>query len=304
MKDPTIAIPPTVAPASRQESQRPFRARRPGHGGSSVFASRIIRICFIALMVGAIYWIRNYRIQQLGNEAFVTGYVLTCVCIALGLLGVRKKLIHLSLGPVAHWQKAHHWLGSLCLIIYLMHAGVMTSGWLESALAIVFWVILVSGIVSWRVNRTSPKLLQAAGKVMLRSDIPAARRDVQEDAYRLALRCAGNSNSSAIADLYREKLALFFQSPRSIWYRISPSGKLRRELLAELERLDRYLDEKGRGLKQEMHRLISRRDDLDFQMAIHQRVRFWATFHSCFLGAFVVLAAVHILLAHLYSSHW
>ena len=259
-------------------------------------------------MVGVIA-IRNYQITHLQNEAFSTGYILAAICFCLALLGVRKRMVGLaivpiSLGSVRAWQQVHHWLGCLCLFCYLLHAGVWTRGWLDTVLAILFWTVLLSGFISWYINRTSPRLLQAAGKAVLLADVERMKGELKENAYRLALKCAGSGSSSVIADLYRKKLADYFQWEPGLWYRIRPGGKRRRMLVHEIDLLDRFLDERGRELKHEMISLVKRRDDLDFQKAIQNRIQLWAAFHRCWLGAFVVVSIAHIALAHLYSSHW
>lgn len=272
--------------------------------GSKLFRSWAVRVAILTLSIAAILGYRYWRESQLGNEAFATGYILSAICLALLSLGLRKRVYGVALGPVAIWQRAHHFLGTLCLVAYVLHAGFLTNGWLESLLAILFWCILTSGLVSWYVNKRSPRLLQAAGTAILSSEIPSAKREVMDQAYHIALRAAGNTRWSSIADLYRSRLEAFFQKPRTIWYRISPNGRRRRALLAELHGLARYLDATGIKLQQEMRKCIERRDDLDFQLAIQQRIRFWAAFHSCLMGSFFVVATFHVLIAHFFSSHW
>jgi hypothetical protein len=219
-------------------------------------------------------------------------------------LGVRKRLPLLAFGRVAVWQSMHHYLGTFCLIAYCFHAGAITTGWFESLLAILFWTILLSGFLSWYVNKISPKKLRAAGNAILRSDIPIARIHVSEQAYQIALQAAGNNGAMAIADYYRSDLSTYFAQSRSLWYRMIPTGRKKRALIAGLDRLDRYLDEKGRELQSHLRNLIREKDDLDFQLAIQHRVSFCAVFHTLLLGAFVLFALVHIVLAHQYSSHW
>lgn len=272
--------------------------------GSKPIRDWVVRIASLAVFMVAFLAYRYSRESQLGNESFATGYVLSALCLALFALGVRKRVYGVALGPVAVWQRVHHMLGTLCLFAYILHAGFLTNGWLESFLAVLFWCILTTGFVSWYVNKRSPRLLQAAGKAILSSEIPAAKREVSDQAYYIVLRAAGNTRWSAIADLYRSRLESFFRNPRSVWYRISPSGKRRRALLAELDGLARYLDSTGLTLQQEMRKCIERRDDLDFQWVIQQRIRFWAAFHSCLMGAFFVVATFHVLVAHFFSSHW
>jgi hypothetical protein len=220
------------------------------------------------------------------------------------MLGVRKRLPNLKLGPVAIWQTTHHYLGVFCLIAYCSHAGILASGWLESTLAALFWIILLTGIASWYVNRSSPRLLRAAGQAILRSDIPEAKIAIAEQAYQLALAAAGSSKAFVVADFYQSTLSNFFSSPRSLMYRVFPTGKHRRDLQNQLGELTRYLDEKGIDLQCQMINLVQRKDDLDFQSAIHNRIRFIATIHTVLLGAFIVFTAGHVIVAHLYSSHW
>jgi hypothetical protein len=258
----------------------------------------------IALASLACMGLQSYVTNRLGNAAFATGYTLLAVIIALTMLGVRKRLPSANLGPVTVWQTTHHYLGLFCLIAYVSHAGILTNGWLESILAVLFWTILLTGFVSWYVNRSSPQLLRAAGQAILRSDIPEAKIAVAEQAYQLALAAAGSSNAFVIADLYQATLTKFFSSPRSLWYRIFPTGRHRRDLQYQLTELTRYLDERGVQLQAQMIDLVKRRDDLDFQSAIHNRIRFFATIHTLLLGAFIVFTAGHVLVAHLYSSHW
>lgn len=270
--------------------------------------STVLRIgkSLIAIAVASFLCLglQRYVSHRLGNESFATGYTLLAVIIALMMLGIRKRLPGSNLGAVTIWQTTHHYLGVFCLIAYCSHAGILASGWLESTLAALFWFILITGLTSWYVNRSSPRFLRAAGLAILRSDIPEAKIQVAEQAYKTALAAAGSSNAFVIADYYQATLSKFFSTPRSIWYRIFPTGKHRRDLQYQLGELTRYLDQNGIALQSEMMSLIQRRDDLDFQSAIHNRIRFFATLHTVLLGAFIVFSAGHVVVAHVYSSHW
>jgi hypothetical protein len=266
--------------------------------------SRTLSISMLSIAIVGTIAYRNWTISHLRNESFATGYVLVATCLALISLGIRKRLPLVPLGRVAIWQSAHHYLGTFCLVAYCLHAGAITTGWLESLLAVLFWTILLSGFLSWYVNKKSPKMLRTAGSAILRSDIPTVKTRVSEQAYQIALQAAGSKGSMAIADYYRSDLTSYFSKPRSLGYRLLPTGKKKRNLLAGLVRLDRYLDETGRELKSRLSALVQEKDDLDFQSAIQQRVRICAAFHTILLGAFVVFSMMHIVLAHLYSSHW
>ncbi len=272
--------------------------------GFARIASRSVPAAIVLVAWLILRSMRNRSAASMQNEAFVTGYSLATVCLLLMLLGLRKRWVGAPLGPLAIWQRSHHYLGVFCVGAYGLHAGMITTGWFESALAILFWAIAVSGIVGWYVNRTSPRLLRAAGAQVLRQDIPERTTLVATQAYELALESAGNNHSAALADHYRNRLSRYFATGRGWLYRLSPSGSHRRRLLSELENVDRYLGDEGRTLRRKMSQLVQSKDDLDFQSAIQNRMRFWASAHAWLLGSFLVFAVVHVVVAHRFTSAW
>jgi hypothetical protein len=276
-----------------------FFGIRPARLGQTLKALGIIAVAYYCLQ-----GLQQFVGSRLGNESFASGYTLLAVIILLTMLGVRKRLPAWNAGPVAVWQTTHHYLGLFCLLAYISHAGILTNGVLESALAGLFWFMLLTGFISWYVNRSSPRLLRAAGQAVLRSDIPEARAKVAEEAYKIALLAAGSPKAFVISDYYRRVLSPFFSGSRGVWYYLVPTGKRRRDLQYQLGELTRYLDEAGLELQVQMKNLIQRRDDLDFQAAIQNRIRFVAAIHTVLLGAFIVFSAAHIIVAHLYSNQW
>lgn len=267
-------------------------------------AYRLFPTTVVLVTVLLLRSLRNQTAARLGNEQFATGYALACICVLLILLGLRKRILTVELGRVAVWQRTHHYLGLLSVGAYALHAGVLTTGWFESILAITFWAIALSGVLSWYINRTSPRMLRAAGGQILRHDIPAKMREVREQAYQLALSAAGKSDTASLADHFGNELSSFFTHRRSVWYRLSPTGIKRRRLLLGLENIDRYLSEDGRKQREQMSSFIQAKDDLDFQSAIQNRVRLCAAMHTWLLGAFCVMTLAHILIAHRFVSNW
>lgn len=266
--------------------------------------NRIAPMLAVGLTVGLLWLIRGRALARMGNESFATGYALLAICTLLMLLPLRKRLISKPLGRLAIWQRTHHYLGMLSIAVYLIHAGPTTNGGLETALAITFWGIALSGIVGWYVNRTSPRLLRAAGAHVLREDIPIQKKQLCERAYQIALAAAGNSETASLADHYQSELSEFLFRPRSILYRLFPTGTKRRALLESLESVDRYLNDDGRQQRKEMSSLVTLKDNLDFQSAIQTRIRLWAYSHTLLIGAFLVFTIAHVLLAHQYSTRW
>lgn len=268
------------------------------------FGRRLIPSLTVFVIWLVLRSLRNQSAARLQNEAFVTGYSLAAICAFLMLLGVRKRVLSVQFGRMAIWQQAHHYLGLLSVGAYALHAGMITTGWLESLLAMSFWAIALSGLIGWYVNRRSPRMLRATGRQILRQDIPEQTKLISKQALELALASAGKSDTAALADHYRALLSSYFTTRRSLIYRLSPSGNTRRRLLAGLENIDRYLSEEGRNQRREMSLLVQSKDDLDFQSAIQNRIRFWASAHTWVLGGFVVLAIAHVIVAHRFTSSW
>jgi len=247
---------------------------------------------------------RDRSAENLQNEAFVTGYSLAAICVFLMLLGVRKRVITIQIGRLVVWQRTHHYLGLLSVGAYALHAGMLTTGWLESLLALSFWSIALTGLIGWYVNRTSPRMLRAVGAQILRQDIPERSKLIAKEAYTLALTAAGKNDTASLADHYQGGLSSFFTTSRGWIYRMRPSGGKRRKLLDDLENIDRYLGEEGRTQRRAMSVLVRSKDDLDFQSAIQNRIRFWAAAHTWVLGSFVVLTIAHVIVAHQFTSSW
>ena len=248
--------------------------------------------------------LRNRSASSLLNEGFVTGYSLAAICVLLLLLGLRKRIVSIQIGRMVIWQQTHHYLGLLSVGVYALHAGLFTTGWLESMLAISFWSIALSGLVGWYVNRTAPKMLRAAGSQILRQDIPEKSRLIAKQAHALALVSAGKSDTAALADHYRRHLGSYFSKRRGLIFRISPTGVTRRRLHSGLENIDRYLSDEGRIQRREMSLLVQAKDDLDFQSAIQNRIRLWVSAHTWLLGGFLVLTVAHVIAAHQFTSSW
>ena len=147
-------------------------------------------------------------------------------------------------------------------------------------------------------------MLRAAGSQILRQDIPEKSKAIAQEAYSLALTAAGKNDTAALGSHYKGHLSSFFSRPRGWLYRIRPSGGKRRKLLDDLESIDRYLSEEGQTQRKAMSVLVQSKDDLDFQSAIQNRIRFWSAAHTWMLGSFVALTIAHVIVAHQFTSSW
>jgi hypothetical protein len=245
----------------------------------------------------ALWWCLLQVEGALGRVAWVSGWTLVASVVGLMLLPFRKRLRSAWLGRVRFWQQTHHGLGIFALLVFGLHVGRPSGGWLESGLLALFLIVSCSGLISWLLNWTTPRRLLAVQPALVFEAIEPHRTRVASEAYQLALQAAQSPGSALLGEYYRGRLEHFFSTPRGWLYRLSPNGRLRRSLLEGLKRQHRYLDEPGRSLAEQLAVQIQARDDLDFQWALQWRLKGWAVAHRSLTWTLLVMIAAHVWLA-------
>ncbi len=81
----------------------------------------------------------------------------TAILVAECLLGLRKRYPASPLGRVSTWMKAHLWLGLLCFLLILFHAGFRWGGGLAAVLMWLLAFVVSSGIVGAALQQWLPR---------------------------------------------------------------------------------------------------------------------------------------------------
>ncbi|MEM7159423.1 MAG: hypothetical protein AAF799_41680 [Myxococcota bacterium] len=79
--------------------------------------------------------------------------------LACGLLGPRKRMLRLRMGPIRWWNASHNALGALALLLGLLHCGFQWGGVLTSALLGGLVLLTISGLVGSVLQVNIPKLM-------------------------------------------------------------------------------------------------------------------------------------------------
>lgn len=232
----------------------------------------------------------------LGDPAMTSGWTLLISTLGLYGLGLRKRLIAKPLGRVAVWLQMHTYLGLFALSVFCLHVGWPIRGRFEIAMAGMFLFISLSGGVLIWYSRRVPKLLSAVKRDFRYEDIPQLQAQMAEQAHQAVLQSADSAAGATIADYYQRRLLNFFHSPRSLIYRLVPTGHKRRMLLRELDDLDRYLDKQSLPFRQKLSALVISKDDTDFHRAMQQQLRGLVTCHVAFTWSLLVMIALHVAL--------
>ena len=251
----------------------------------------------ITLIAVAITMLTLEQVSQwLGDPSMTSGWTLLASTLGLYGLGARKRMIRRPLGRVAAWLQVHTYLGLFALSVFFLHVGWPIRGKFEWALASMFLFISMSGGVLLWYSRRVPKQLSAVKRDLRFEDIPQLQSQMADQAHQAVLHSAETAAGATLADYYQRRLLSFFHSPRSLFYRIVPTGHKRRQLLRELDDLDRYLDNQSLAYRQRLSALVISKDDTDFHRAMQQRLRWLMTGHLIFTWSLLVMIVLHVVL--------
>lgn len=259
-------------------------------------------LLFALVMAAITAWWR-YEWLTLRPHAFTSGGLLVSAVVFLAAYNLRKKLTFLPLGSSAAWLKVHLYVGVGAVWLFLLHTSFrIPNGVFESSLSALYLLVTASGIHGLYLTRTIPRRLAALGEEVIWERIPVLRRQVAERAAELVLAARDDSSAGVVTDVYTRRLFCFFEGARGWRYYLRPTSTLRRELLAELNELKRYLGEPQQKLVEELATLTARKDDLDYHDALQGWLKCWLFAHIGGTYSLLLFAAVHAVLAHAFHG--
>jgi hypothetical protein len=270
-------------------SEREQNARR---------GSRTALVAGVAFLLLVLVGLQRSGLQ---NATFTTGYALLAGIVTLISLHWRKLTPSLPLGRVSAWLQVHVYVGYLTIVVFALHVRLRwPSGPMETLLYGLFVIVAAGGVGALVLSRSTARRLCRLADEVRYELIPDERRKRFAEANALI---AGSPDVAAtLVTLYRNRLATYFGRPRHWTYYLHPTSTLRRQLLAALEELPRYLSTSQRELCQRMVALVKRKDDLDYQHALQWRLRTWVLAHTGLSYSLLILSLLHALVAHAFAG--
>ncbi len=168
-------------------------------------------------------WVIDYGLRvHLRRAELLTGLTLFGVLVLLTLFNARKKLPFLPLLRASTWMQIHIYVGLFSCVLFGLHTGWrIPTGTFEVTLAVLFYLVAVSGILGLAISRWLPARLTAYGENVIFERIPALRSAVRREVEEMVVESVGKSQSSAIADFYEAKLRTYFSGTRFLWYHVA-----------------------------------------------------------------------------------
>lgn len=275
-----------------------FRGRLP-----NMFTNRRIRSIAVTTILLIASWLGLRWVgANLRDEATFTGVVLLLATLSLYLLTIRKRFVSSQLGKVSAWLQLHMYAGVFASVVFCMHIRWPIEGPFELCLASCFVFIAISGIVLGIMSRLTPAKLAALRQDYAIEQIPHLQLAVARDAHDVAMSSTRLGEGATLSEYYQRRLIPFFQNPRGRLYRFVPTGSRRRQLLRELEDLDRYLASEGLKHRRRLSAIVQSKDDLDYNQALQTRLRYLYAAHFALTWTMLILIGVHVVLVFRFSG--
>jgi hypothetical protein len=239
--------------------------------------------------------------QSVPNYGFVTGWTFLGVMILLALYNGRKKLPFLPLGKSETWLQIHIYAGFFTVVLFLIHLNFrFPRAWFGNSLALLYLLVTGSGIAGLILSRVVPRRLSTRGGEVIYEKIPALRYGLQQQAEALAV--GQEAKSPALADFYVRKLAVFFAGRRNFWLHLLESRRPVSALLAEMDDLKRYLDDKERPTLERLAQLVRQKDGLDYHYALQTSLKLWLFVHLPLTYSLMIFSVLHVVLVFAFSG--
>jgi hypothetical protein len=270
----------------------------------TTFAQRRLRnLAFAGMMIGLIVAVGELYDMSMRDPDFLNGWILFASIVFMMLFNLRKKLIIVPLMRVSAWLQLHVYVGVVCIFLFLIHTEFsLPSGTFETILWCFFVAINVSGVIGVLLSRLLPHRISARGERVLFERIPILRAQIARQVQDLAMLSVKETRGETIAEFYVAQLAPFMQRPRHLFGHIIGANRPERRLHVEIRERERYLDDRGRQILEEIDQLITAKSDLDYQYAMQLTLKGWLFFHLPLNYGLLLFMLAHVMIVYGFSA--
>lgn len=259
----------------------------------------------ILFFIGAILvvWLHAKYVGVIPRLAYLSGWALFVVMLALTFYNARKKISFLPLISSEAWLQFHIYAGLLTAVLFLVHINYkMPTGWFDGILASLYVLVMISGFFGLVASRAIPRRLTTRGGEVLFERIPGIRRQLQERAEMLALQSVEQVKSSTIADFYLRELKYFFDGKRNVLSHLFEVRTPLNLLLNKITDLNRYLNDSERATMDEIAVLVREKDGLDYHYSLQLVLKLWLFVHIPLTYSLLLWTLAHVVLVFAFSG--
>ena len=250
-------------------------------------------------ILGVYTYLADLALQR---AEFVTGYTLFAVLLVLALFNARKKLAMVPLVRSAYWLAIHVVGGISAVVLFFIHTGsVWPGGGYEQALALVFYLVSLSGIFGYVVQRIHPKRLVQTDLEIIFERIPAELAELREKAEAEIRACTEETGSDTLARHYMETLTWYFRRPRFFVNNALGGDAGNHWLRNQYRTVDRYLNDAERAYLDRVDELARTKAKIDVHYACQSAMKNWLLLHLPLAAALLGLMFWHVIVVNVYA---
>lgn len=241
--------------------------------------------------------------RSLNTQQFYSGWLMLLLLTILLLFYLKKKLSILPIGKNASWAQWHYYLGLFFLVAFLQHIEFeFPNGNLETAMAILLCVVIVTGTVGGLVNRLFARRLSYLKEEVIYERIPQHREAIKTEVEALMLDVAKQSGSDTLSQYYVAHLQRFFSLPDNFLTHVFDSDYSVLRIQGGLEQQLRYLNKYEASAALKLSGLIAKKDLLDRHYALQAVLKYWGVFHMPIGIVLLMLVIVHVVLVYAFKG--
>lgn len=254
------------------------------------------------LTFALVAWYARTTSLQLGNPAIVTGYTLFVLMLLLGFFNVRKRLSMVPVGRASLWLAFHVAAGLLAIALFWLHTGSLWPvGTYERVLAALFYLVSLTGIFGYIIQRALPRRLTQTGIEVIYDRIPAEIGEIREKVEALALECTDKTGSDTVAQHYIGTLNWFFRRPRFIVSHLVGGDAAGHWLRGPGSAARRYLNDVEKEYFDQILELGSLKVLVDRHFACQDLMKKWLLLHVPLSMAVILVSVWHLILVNVYA---
>lgn len=239
---------------------------------------------------------------RMGDPTVVTGWSLVGVFVLLASFNLRKKLSMLPIGRVRHWTLAHVVFGFAGIGAYLLHVPtIWPDGTYEQCLAVLVYVVNVSGIVGYVLQRAYPARLTQTGVEIIWERIPAIVADLRAQAEAVIEGYSAETGVDTLARHYLETLDWFFRRPRFLFSHAVGGHRAQFWTARQRDAVINHMSAAERPYFDKLFDLARQKNLVDIHYSLQGLMKVWLLVHLPAAVAMIVLAAWHVILVHVYG---
>ena len=264
------------------------------------------RAVLAAVLAAAVALTCSYREQwqqAFPYFAYLSGWALFLLMLLLTAYNGRKKLPFIPLISSRIWLQVHIYAGLFTGFLFLLHIEWRwPSGVFETALALLFVAVTVSGIAGWWISRVLPSRLTIAGGEVPFDRIPEVLRSLRLRAERVALQAIPTARATTLADFYTERLADFFSAPANFTAHLRGSRRPLNRRLNLIGEVRRFLNAEENASLDQLADLVRQKDAVDYQRSLQLVLKGWLFVHIPLTYGLLLASVAHVVVVYSFSG--